>query len=138
MNKLQQNHNWIERKKECLDGQCKVTIPSKPKSPPNWTFSLVLMESSRVLITVVICCYFYNPTTLTLFSNLFQDIGIGSYSVCKRCVHRLTGNSFAVKVSQSTPLWHVIWMNGFEFRKIIMYIFIFKCIISTQTPVKFW
>ncbi|XP_060071671.1 ribosomal protein S6 kinase 2 alpha-like [Ylistrum balloti] len=27
-----------------------------------------------------------------------EDIGIGSYSVCKRCIHKLTGGSFAVKI----------------------------------------
>ncbi|WAR07251.1 KS6A3-like protein, partial [Mya arenaria] len=30
--------------------------------------------------------------------SLAKDIGIGSYSVCKRCVHRVSGNSFAVKI----------------------------------------
>ncbi|XP_052808767.1 ribosomal protein S6 kinase alpha-1-like isoform X2 [Mya arenaria] len=30
--------------------------------------------------------------------ELKEDIGIGSYSVCKRCVHRVSGNSFAVKI----------------------------------------
>ncbi|XP_060572640.1 ribosomal protein S6 kinase alpha-1-like isoform X2 [Ruditapes philippinarum] len=30
--------------------------------------------------------------------DIKEDIGIGSYSVCKRCVHRLTGNSYAVKI----------------------------------------
>uniref|UniRef100_A0A8C9T2S4 non-specific serine/threonine protein kinase n=1 Tax=Scleropages formosus TaxID=113540 RepID=A0A8C9T2S4_SCLFO len=30
--------------------------------------------------------------------ELKEDIGVGSYSVCKRCVHRGTGTEFAVKV----------------------------------------
>ncbi|XP_046353959.1 ribosomal protein S6 kinase alpha-1-like [Haliotis cracherodii] len=30
--------------------------------------------------------------------ELKEDIGIGSYSVCKRCVHKMTGNSYAVKI----------------------------------------
>lgn len=30
--------------------------------------------------------------------DLKEDIGIGSYSVCKRCVHRLSGISYAVKI----------------------------------------
>ncbi|KAL3881087.1 hypothetical protein ACJMK2_027718 [Sinanodonta woodiana] len=30
--------------------------------------------------------------------ELKEDIGIGSYSVCKRCVHKMTGHSYAVKI----------------------------------------
>ncbi|XP_018592886.1 ribosomal protein S6 kinase alpha-6-like isoform X4 [Scleropages formosus] len=30
--------------------------------------------------------------------ELKEDIGVGSYSVCKRCVHRGTGTEFAVKI----------------------------------------
>ncbi|KAH3739391.1 ribosomal protein S6 kinase alpha-1-like isoform X2 [Dreissena polymorpha] len=30
--------------------------------------------------------------------ELKEDLGIGSYSVCKRCVHRQNGNSYAVKI----------------------------------------
>ncbi|GFO28242.1 ribosomal protein s6 kinase [Plakobranchus ocellatus] len=30
--------------------------------------------------------------------DLKEDIGIGSYSVCKRCVHKASGNSYAVKI----------------------------------------
>ena len=29
---------------------------------------------------------------------LLQDIGMGSYSICKRCVHKHTGNEYAVKI----------------------------------------
>lgn len=29
-----------------------------------------------------------------------EDIGIGSYSVCKRCIHKLTGSSYAVKIME--------------------------------------
>ena len=28
-----------------------------------------------------------------------EDIGVGSYSVCKRCIHKATNMEFAVKVS---------------------------------------
>lgn len=28
----------------------------------------------------------------------FQDIAIGSFSVCKRCIHKATGGEFCVKV----------------------------------------
>lgn len=35
------------------------------------------------------------------FSDLYElqeDIGVGSYSICKRCVHRITAMDYAVKV----------------------------------------
>ena len=36
------------------------------------------------------------------FSDLYElqeDIGVGSYSICKRCVHRVTAMEYAVKVT---------------------------------------
>ncbi|XP_036379356.1 ribosomal protein S6 kinase alpha-6 isoform X1 [Megalops cyprinoides] len=30
--------------------------------------------------------------------ELKEDIGVGSYSICKRCIHRVTGMEFAVKI----------------------------------------
>lgn len=35
------------------------------------------------------------------FSDTYEikeDIGVGSYSVCKRCLHKGTGTEYAVKV----------------------------------------
>lgn len=37
--------------------------------------------------------------------ELKEDIGVGSYSICKRCVHRITGTEFAVKVTSGAPVW---------------------------------
>ncbi|TNN60976.1 Ribosomal protein S6 kinase alpha-6 [Liparis tanakae] len=37
----------------------------------------------------------------TKFSDLYElqeDIGVGSYSICKRCVHRVSGMDYAVKI----------------------------------------
>lgn len=37
------------------------------------------------------------------FSELYElqeDIGVGSYSICKRCVHRVSAMDYAVKVGQ--------------------------------------
>lgn len=31
-----------------------------------------------------------------------EDIGVGSYSVCKRCVHKATDAEYAVKVRQGS------------------------------------
>lgn len=36
--------------------------------------------------------------------ELKEDIGIGAYSVCKRCVHRITSVEYAVKVSIKSTL----------------------------------
>lgn len=37
--------------------------------------------------------------------ELKEDIGIGAYSVCKRCVHRITSVEYAVKVSNLKKHW---------------------------------
>ncbi len=37
--------------------------------------------------------------------ELKEDIGIGAYSVCKRCVHRITSVEYAVKVRMKSTLW---------------------------------
>ncbi|XP_071954782.1 ribosomal protein S6 kinase alpha-3-like [Antedon mediterranea] len=34
--------------------------------------------------------------------DLKQDIGLGSYSVCKRCIHKATGQEYAVKIVEKT------------------------------------
>lgn len=37
------------------------------------------------------------------FSDLYElqeDIGVGSYSICKRCVHRVSAVDYAVKVEK--------------------------------------
>lgn len=39
------------------------------------------------------------------FSDLYElqeDIGVGSYSICKRCVHRVSAMDYAVKVEHSS------------------------------------
>lgn len=38
---------------------------------------------------------------MSQFSDTYEikeDIGVGSYSVCKRCLHKGTGMEYAVKV----------------------------------------
>uniref|UniRef100_A0A8C2E128 non-specific serine/threonine protein kinase n=1 Tax=Cyprinus carpio TaxID=7962 RepID=A0A8C2E128_CYPCA len=35
--------------------------------------------------------------------ELKEDIGVGSYSICKRCIHRVTAMEFAVKVRHYEP-----------------------------------
>lgn len=32
--------------------------------------------------------------------ELQEDIGVGSYSICKRCVHRVSAVDYAVKVTK--------------------------------------
>lgn len=42
-----------------------------------------------------------------LFSDGYvqkEDIGMGSFSVCKRCVHKATNTEYAVKVSQGSAM----------------------------------
>uniref|UniRef100_A0A8K9X420 non-specific serine/threonine protein kinase n=1 Tax=Oncorhynchus mykiss TaxID=8022 RepID=A0A8K9X420_ONCMY len=41
------------------------------------------------------------PLQATIFSEAYEmkeDIGLGSYSVCKRCIHKTTGMEYAVKI----------------------------------------
>uniref|UniRef100_A0A8C9GU31 Uncharacterized protein n=1 Tax=Piliocolobus tephrosceles TaxID=591936 RepID=A0A8C9GU31_9PRIM len=40
--------------------------------------------------------------------ELKEDIGVGSYSVCKRCVHATTNMEFAVKVYMETSLYRFL------------------------------
>lgn len=43
--------------------------------------------------------------------ELKEDIGVGSYSVCKRCIHRATNMEFAVKVlPESKSFVHSIYL----------------------------
>lgn len=35
--------------------------------------------------------------------DIKEDIGVGSYSVCKRCVHKATDAEYAVKVRAGRP-----------------------------------
>lgn len=50
------------------------------------------------------------------FSDLYElqeDIGVGSYSICKRCVHRVSAMDYAVKVTtdKKSHLFIQIWLN---------------------------
>lgn len=43
---------------------------------------------------------------MSQFSDTYEikeDIGVGSYSVCKRCLHKGTGMEYAVKVKTRHP-----------------------------------
>ena len=53
---------------------------------------------------------FYGLSFLTLrrnqgcfftFTFSLQDIGVGAFSVCKKCIHKASGHEYAVKVSCS-------------------------------------
>lgn len=37
--------------------------------------------------------------------ELQEDIGVGSYSICKRCVHRVSAVDYAVKVTKKKLTW---------------------------------
>lgn len=49
------------------------------------------------------------------FSDLYElqeDIGVGSYSICKRCVHRVSAMDYAVKVEQQENITQI--SNGID------------------------
>lgn len=41
-----------------------------------------------------------------------ETIGVGSYSVCKRCVHKATNMEYAVKVGRRLCVGHGCWAGG--------------------------
>lgn len=47
------------------------------------------------------------------FSDLYElqeDIGVGSYSICKRCVHRVSAMDYAVKVSPQQICYSLVFI----------------------------
>ncbi|MCI4394142.1 hypothetical protein PGIGA_G00165560 [Pangasianodon gigas] len=58
--------------------------PSEPPIQTNTSVSTVLQHHSTLVFTDVY--------------DVKEDIGVGSYSVCKRCVHQSTGMEYAVKI----------------------------------------
>lgn len=60
-----------------------------------------------VMCTMVLLCFCFpfkqlhsNNIHFTDGYEIKEDIGVGSYSVCKRCVHRITSVEYAVKVRE--------------------------------------
>lgn len=47
--------------------------------------------------------------------ELQEDIGVGSYSICKRCVHRVSAMDYAVKVTHNIKCY-----------KLHMYLFLLR------------
>ena len=52
------------------------------------------VHTIRWSLAHALLCYFYSIFCVCVL----QNIGVGSYSVCKQCVHKLTGQEYAVKV----------------------------------------
>ncbi|TSL89878.1 Ribosomal protein S6 kinase alpha-3 [Bagarius yarrelli] len=96
----------------CFDPEFTAKTPKdSPGIPPSANahqlfkgFSFVapvsLEESkSAPLINILPIVQMHNGTAQ--FSDVYElkeDIGVGSYSICKRCVHRVTAMEFAVKI----------------------------------------
>lgn len=50
---------------------------------------------------MAVCVWVQMHSGMSQFSDVYElkeDIGVGSYSICKRCIHRVTTMEFAVKV----------------------------------------
>ncbi|CAB1349858.1 unnamed protein product [Coregonus sp. 'balchen'] len=63
-------------------------------------FSFVAMtseEETQPLQTAVMQLH-RNVSQLSEAYEVKEDIGVGSYSVCKRCIHKITGMEYAVKI----------------------------------------
>ncbi|MEE6496463.1 hypothetical protein FKM82_002372 [Ascaphus truei] len=54
--------------------------------------------SSLASVLPIVQQFHGNRAQFTDIYDLKEDIGVGSYSVCKRCIHRATNMEFAVKI----------------------------------------
>uniref|UniRef100_A0A8C1ZVZ2 non-specific serine/threonine protein kinase n=1 Tax=Cyprinus carpio TaxID=7962 RepID=A0A8C1ZVZ2_CYPCA len=66
-------------------------------------FSFVATGSNLNMSGILVCMYvMQQPHRSALqFTDVYdvkEDIGVGSYSICKRCVHKSTGMDYAVKI----------------------------------------
>ncbi|XP_041736048.2 ribosomal protein S6 kinase alpha-3 isoform X1 [Coregonus clupeaformis] len=55
-------------------------------------------EETQPLQTTVVQQLHRNVSQLSEAYEVKEDIGVGSYSVCKRCIHKITGMEYAVKI----------------------------------------
>ncbi|XP_032886711.1 ribosomal protein S6 kinase alpha-6 [Amblyraja radiata] len=62
------------------------------------TNSLEVMQSASLTVVHPIVQLHGNSIQFNDGYELKEDIGIGSYSICKRCIHRVTNMEFAVKI----------------------------------------
>lgn len=63
---------------------------------------IIYSVNIKMVIQQVKCCSFQMHGGSAKFSDLYElqeDIGVGSYSICKRCVHRVSAMDYAVKVN---------------------------------------
>uniref|UniRef100_A0A8C1QHF4 non-specific serine/threonine protein kinase n=1 Tax=Cyprinus carpio TaxID=7962 RepID=A0A8C1QHF4_CYPCA len=63
-----------------------------------------LVETKQNSVNPIVQQLHGNNIHFTDGYELKEDIGIGAYSVCKRCVHRITSVEYAVKVSMKANL----------------------------------
>ncbi|XP_012881913.1 PREDICTED: ribosomal protein S6 kinase alpha-3 [Dipodomys ordii] len=89
-----------------------LTLPNSPGIPPSANahqlfrgFSFVAITSddeSQAMQTVgvhsIVQQLHRNSIQFTDGYEVKEDIGVGSYSVCKRCIHKATNMEFAVKI----------------------------------------
>lgn len=66
----------------------------------------VSIRPESLVMRTHICLHFFHVQQLHRSTSQFadayeikEDIGVGSYSICKRCVHKGTGMEYAVKVN---------------------------------------
>ncbi|XP_078268740.1 ribosomal protein S6 kinase alpha-6 [Rhinoraja longicauda] len=62
------------------------------------TNSLEVGQSASLTVVEPIVQLHGNSIQFTDGYELKEDIGVGSYSICKRCIHRVTNMEFAVKI----------------------------------------
>ncbi|KAI7801256.1 putative ribosomal protein S6 kinase alpha-6 [Triplophysa rosa] len=96
----------------CFDPEFTAKTPKdSPGIPPSANahqlfkgFSFVApvsLEESRSVALVNILPIVQMHSNSAQFSDMYElkeDIGVGSYSICKRCIHRVTAMEFAVKI----------------------------------------
>uniref|UniRef100_A0A4W4DV96 non-specific serine/threonine protein kinase n=1 Tax=Electrophorus electricus TaxID=8005 RepID=A0A4W4DV96_ELEEL len=110
----------------CFDPEFTAKTPKdSPGIPPSANahqlfkgFSFVApasLEESKSSPLVNILPIVQMPSSATQFSDVYElkeDIGVGSYSICKRCIHRVTTMEFAVKVRDATLQQRGVYDEG--------------------------
>lgn len=77
--------------------------------------SIPLLASSANLVLPYLLQLHGSPSLFAEMYELKEDIGVGSYSICKRCIHRINNMEFAVKVNLVCDVYYIllceVWIN---------------------------
>ncbi|XP_076141152.1 ribosomal protein S6 kinase alpha-2 isoform X3 [Alosa pseudoharengus] len=89
----------------------------------NLTQEQSIVETRQTVVNPIVQQLHGNNIRFTDGYELKEDVGIGAYSVCKRCVHRITSVEYAVKVYDDGKYVYLVMelMRGGELLDRILY-----------------